>query len=171
MSVKRIISAAMARSRSATACRQGNGSRTKIGSAPANRATCKMHKPIEPVVLCLQGRTAEYAAVRIRPGTTGRALAALGEAWRRFYPGRPFEYSFFDEDVARMYAAERRSGGMYGAGAGLSLLLSALVQAGVRIYSNATTITSSSCVIPEEQVEAAERAIGKAFRIAGDRRA
>jgi len=50
------------------------------------------------------------------------------------------------------------------------LLLTALVQAGVRIYSNATTITSSSCVIPEEQVEAAERAIGKAFLIPGARR-
>jgi aspartokinase len=50
------------------------------------------------------------------------------------------------------------------------LLLTALVQAGVRIYSNATTITSSSCVIPEEQVEAAERAIGKAFLIPSARR-
>jgi len=47
------------------------------------------------------------------------------------------------------------------------LLLTALVQAGVRIYSNATTITSSSCVIPEDQIEAAERAIGKAFLISG----
>jgi aspartokinase len=50
------------------------------------------------------------------------------------------------------------------------LLLTALVQAGVRIHSNATTITSSSCVIPEEQVEVAERAIGKAFLIPSARR-
>ena len=50
------------------------------------------------------------------------------------------------------------------------LLLTALIQAGVRIYSNATTITSSSCVIPEDQVKAAERAIGRAFLIAGSKR-
>jgi aspartokinase len=50
------------------------------------------------------------------------------------------------------------------------LLLTAMVQAGVRIYSNATTITSSSCVIPEAQVEAAERAIGRAFLIPGAKR-
>ena len=50
------------------------------------------------------------------------------------------------------------------------LLVTALVQAGVRIYSNATTITSSSCVIPEDQVETAERAIGKAFLIPGAKR-
>jgi aspartokinase len=50
------------------------------------------------------------------------------------------------------------------------LLLTALVQAGVRIYSNATTITASTCVIPEEQVEAAERAIGKTFLLPGAKR-
>ncbi len=50
------------------------------------------------------------------------------------------------------------------------LLITALVQARVRIYSNATTITSSSCVIPEDQIEAAERAIGKAFLLPGAKR-
>jgi aspartokinase len=50
------------------------------------------------------------------------------------------------------------------------LLLTALVQARVRLYSNATTITSSSCVIPEEQIEAADRAIGKAFLLPSARR-
>ena len=50
------------------------------------------------------------------------------------------------------------------------LLLTALVQAGVRIYSNATTITASTCVIPEGQVEAAERAIGKTFLLPGAKR-
>ncbi len=96
-----------------------------------------LHRPIEPVVLCLLGRTAEYAAVKIRPGATPRALAAVGEAWRRSYPGRPFDYFFFDERVARMYAAERRSGGMYGAGAALSLFLSALGLAGLASFSAA----------------------------------
>lgn len=47
------------------------------------------------------------------------------------------------------------------------MLFTALTLAGVRIYSNATTITSSTCVIPDEQVEAAERAIGRAFALPG----
>jgi aspartokinase len=50
------------------------------------------------------------------------------------------------------------------------LLFTALLQAGVRIYSNATTITSSSCVIPDEQVEAAKRAIGTTFLLPGAKR-
>lgn len=45
------------------------------------------------------------------------------------------------------------------------LLFSALAGAGIKIYSNATTITSSTCVIPDSQVEAAERAISRTFNI------
>jgi len=47
------------------------------------------------------------------------------------------------------------------------MLFTALTLAGVRVYSNATTITSSTCVIPDEQVEAAERAIGRTFAMPG----
>jgi aspartokinase len=49
------------------------------------------------------------------------------------------------------------------------MLFTALIRAGVQIYSNATTITSSTCVIPDEQVEAAERAIGRTFAMPGSK--
>ena len=45
------------------------------------------------------------------------------------------------------------------------LLFGALDRAGITIFSNATTITSSMCVIPDDQVEAAERVIGRTFDI------
>ena len=46
-----------------------------------------------------------------------------------------------------------------------SLLFGALQQADVTIFSNATTITSSMCVIPDDQVETAKRVIGRTFDI------
>jgi aspartokinase len=45
------------------------------------------------------------------------------------------------------------------------LLFGALEQAGITVFSIATTITSSMCVIPEDQVEAAERVIGRTFDV------
>ena len=45
------------------------------------------------------------------------------------------------------------------------LLFSALAQARIPVYSNATTATSSLCVIPDDQAEAAERAISRVFEI------
>lgn len=50
------------------------------------------------------------------------------------------------------------------------LLFAALARAGIRIHSNATTGTSSTCVIPDDQAEAAERAIGTTFSVPGGKR-
>ena len=46
-----------------------------------------------------------------------------------------------------------------------ALLFGALEQAGISVFSNATTITSSMCVIPDDQVESAERVIGRTFEV------
>jgi len=43
------------------------------------------------------------------------------------------------------------------------LLFEALEQAGITVFSIATTITSSMCVIPDDEVETAERVIGRTF--------
>ena len=45
------------------------------------------------------------------------------------------------------------------------LLFGALDQAGIKVFSIATTITSSLCVIPDDQVAAAERVIGRTFAV------
>jgi putative ABC transport system permease protein len=64
-------------------------------------------------------------------------LAFLAGTWKQILPGRPFEYSFFDEDVAKMYASERRTGRMFGAGALISLFIAALGLFGLASYSAA----------------------------------
>ena len=46
-----------------------------------------------------------------------------------------------------------------------ALLLGALQQAGINVICNATTITSSLCVIPDDQVEVAERTIQRTFDV------
>ena len=46
-----------------------------------------------------------------------------------------------------------------------SLLFGALQRANITIFSNATTITSSTFVIPDDQVETAERVIGRTFDV------
>jgi aspartokinase len=46
-----------------------------------------------------------------------------------------------------------------------SLLFGALQRANITILSNATTITSSMCVIPDDKVEAAKRVIERTFEV------
>ena len=94
-----------------------------------------LHKPIEPVVLSIQKDSYNFAAVKLRQGKIPETLAFLAETWKRVLPGRPFDDSFFDEDVAKMYASELRTGRMFGAGASLSLFIAALGLFGLASYS------------------------------------
>ena len=46
-----------------------------------------------------------------------------------------------------------------------ALLFGALQRAGITVFCNATTITSSLCVISDHEVETAERVIGRTFDV------
>lgn len=47
-----------------------------------------------------------YFTIRIRPGSIGESIAAIENKWQRLMPDAPFEYTFMDEALQNMYAAE-----------------------------------------------------------------
>ena len=71
-----------------------------------------------------------------------------------------------DLELRRSVAVVRVLGPHFDIRPGTSgLLFGALEQAGITVFSIATTITSSMCVIPDDQVEAAVRVIGRTFDV------
>jgi aspartokinase len=68
--------------------------------------------------------------------------------------------------VRRRVAVVRMLGPHFDIRPGTSgLLFSTLARAGISVLSNATTITSSLCVLPEDQVKPAIRAISRTFEM------
>jgi putative ABC transport system permease protein len=49
-----------------------------------------------------------YIFVRISPQQTDAALTHIGSTWNRFVEGRPFSYTFLDEDLNQLYQTEQR---------------------------------------------------------------
>ncbi|HLO81625.1 MAG TPA: ABC transporter permease, partial [Chitinophagaceae bacterium] len=49
-----------------------------------------------------------YLSVRLKPGSTLAALAAVGDKWKALLPDAPFEYRFMDEILAKLYRNEER---------------------------------------------------------------
>ncbi|HEV8084395.1 MAG TPA: ABC transporter permease [Chitinophagaceae bacterium] len=47
-----------------------------------------------------------YLSFRIKPGNVGEAVAALQKRWSALMPGAPFEYTFMDETLAKIYKSE-----------------------------------------------------------------
>jgi len=84
-----------------------------------------LHAPIAPLALRLGGG-ARYAAIRIAPGDMAGMLDAIGAVFRRFAPGRIFEWAFLDDEFTRFYRSEESFGRTMGYFAGLAVLISSL---------------------------------------------
>jgi putative ABC transport system permease protein len=49
-----------------------------------------------------------YIFVRVSPQQMDAALTHIGSTWNRFVEGRPFSYTFLDEDLNQLYQTEQR---------------------------------------------------------------
>lgn len=97
-----------------------------------------LHTKIEPLVLKILNDDIRYVTLRIRGGRTAEALGAIGSEWKRIYPGRPFEYFFFDETMDKMYRAELRTGAVFLYASLLSVIIAGLGLYGLASFSVAS---------------------------------
>lgn len=101
-----------------------------------------LHEPIKPIAIYYgttlwQTRTFHIA---LKPETPGgnewkTAIAAIGKSWIKVYPDDDFEYSFFDESIAKFYEAEQHTTTLLAWATGLSILISCLGLLGLTIYT------------------------------------
>jgi len=63
------------------------------------------------------------------------AILSMEKAWKQIYPEDDFEYQFFDESIARLYANEQNTVSLLNWATGLSVLISCLGLLGLTIYT------------------------------------
>jgi len=69
-----------------------------------------MHLNIEPVAFIVYPDWFSMFSIRISSEDIPETIAFLEDTWKKFSPEYPFEYSFLDEEVDRMYRTEQRLG-------------------------------------------------------------
>ena len=94
-----------------------------------------LHQSIEPVVLNIIPSWRGQVAIRLTPGDLPAALAAVEATWKTFAPGFPFDYTFLDEDFARLYQAEEDLGKLFTFFALLAIFVACLGLFGLASYS------------------------------------
>jgi putative ABC transport system permease protein len=67
-----------------------------------------LSQPIQPMVHHLTGKFAGEFLFKVRAGEMRPTIAALQSAWKEITNNYPFEYSFLDQSIAQMYAADMR---------------------------------------------------------------
>ncbi len=88
--------------------------------------------PDDPETIEFFGR---YLVVRIGPESMPQALAHVEKTWRTFAPNRSFDYFFMDEDLDRLYRAERTLGQVATAFAVLAVAIACLGLLGLVAYT------------------------------------
>jgi len=65
---------------------------------------------IDPFILLVRPEDVEYAIVRLQKGDLSSSLNVVKSTWLNLFPAYPFEYSFIDDDFARVFQADQRMG-------------------------------------------------------------
>ena len=91
------------------------------------------HNPMEPMVLIL--REGKNLAVRIRPGDVPHTIAQLKGIFEKNSRSQPWDFFFFDDDFNALYRKERRTGEIFGAFAGLAVLIACLGLLGLAAFA------------------------------------
>lgn len=85
-----------------------------------------LHQPIAPLIIAYKPERFEYLAVKLAPGPLIPALESLKSGWQRVFPRHPFDYSFLDQLIDRLYRQDQRQGTIIAIFTGLSLLIANL---------------------------------------------
>jgi len=94
-----------------------------------------LHQEIKPMAIeFASSLDMEYFAVRTGPGQMVSAIASIESAWNTFYPDEPFSISFLDDEVAKLYEADRQYGQLLSAFAGLAIFVACLGLFGLAAY-------------------------------------
>lgn len=99
-----------------------------------------LHEPIKPLVIGCWASNQIAVAVALQPQPPGsnswkNAISKIEKAWKEVYPKDDFEYSFFDENLAKYYEAEQNISTLLMWSTGLAIFISCLGLLGLVIYT------------------------------------
>ncbi|QMU31216.1 ABC transporter permease [Adhaeribacter radiodurans] len=94
-----------------------------------------LHNAMQPLIMLLQPKYADYLFVRLAAGKTSTGLTQLEKLAKQYNPGYPFEYHFLDEDFEQMYRSEAVIGQLAYYFAFLAIFISCLGLFGLALFT------------------------------------
>ena len=93
-----------------------------------------LHNPIEPLVL-FPGGWGNVLLVKTSGNNLASTISFIEKKWKELAPHRPFEYRFMDDDFAKLYASELKTGKVFNIFSGLAILLACIGLFGLAAFS------------------------------------
>jgi putative ABC transport system permease protein len=99
-----------------------------------------IREPVKPLVIGTWSNQQRTVNIALKPqnkdGTLWkRGIAKIEKAWKEVYPEDDFEYTFYDESIAKYYDAEKKTSSLLMWATGLAIFISCLGLLGLVIYT------------------------------------
>ncbi len=96
-----------------------------------------MHQKIVPLVLLVPRNAGSYGniSIKISGSNIPAALAHIEKTWRKFLPETPYQYTFLDENFARLYQSEQRQKSIFTIFACIAIFIACLGLFGLSAFA------------------------------------
>jgi putative ABC transport system permease protein len=94
-----------------------------------------LHQRIRPLAIFLNSGQTAYLPVRVNPGNISKTISFIESQWKKFVPGKPFEFFFLDEDFNRLYQSEQKTGLIFTTFSVLAILIACLGLFGLTAFT------------------------------------
>ncbi|HVW95070.1 MAG TPA: ABC transporter permease [Mucilaginibacter sp.] len=96
--------------------------------------TASFKERIEPTVIYYEPK-GWMLYIKTSERNASKAINATATLWKQFNPGFPFEYSFMDEEYAKLYRSDQRTGELFNIFSAIAILISCLGLLGLATYT------------------------------------
>lgn len=93
-----------------------------------------LHEKIGPVIVYYQPLS-DKIFIKTKPGETDKAIASAERLYKRYNAGFPFNYSFIDDRLDKMYQLDKRTGKLFNYFAGIAIFISCLGLFGLATFT------------------------------------
>ena len=90
---------------------------------------------IGPLAISLAGERRDVFSLKLTPTDIPKTTAFVESTWKKYHPGRVFQYSFLDDTLDRMYRRENRLGTMFSCFTLLAILIAGLGLFGIASFT------------------------------------
>jgi putative ABC transport system permease protein len=96
-----------------------------------------LHRKIEPLVMGLfrSSGFGRFVSVRFTPQNAQSTIQSISSIWHKYAGNQAFEYSFFNDEFAKLYASEERTGQIFTIFSMLAIFIACLGLLGLAAYT------------------------------------
>lgn len=95
-----------------------------------------MHHKIEPMLLYINPAAFFLVSVKLAPGNTPEQIKKIETIYKKYAQDRPFDYTFLEDDLNKLYATEARTEKIFTSFSILAFFISAMGLVGIVLFSS-----------------------------------